>query len=672
MPTPIMVETPFGKGAGPIQIFQEFGEGASDPAHNDHGNPDPAHPADIYLYYAIDFGLSAGTPVLAQGDGTVIDFRMTTDNDSQGPPDGFGNYVTVKYTNPSGGFFYATYMHLSRQSSTPTVVHQGDVIALSGDTGTFFSGRFHPHLHVTFGLVPVLYHSAGDASQGLPADILMADGSQAKNGSTPPIIFSATVITPAHAGEALNGLLHDGDTIFGDGGPALHSSKLYVVDDRGRLFSVNTISLNATLIGDMGQVLTDISLAPDGTLYGISFSDLYRVDKSNGHLTLVGSLGVFAANAFEIDATGHGYIAEGSSDNFYSVNLATGATSVLGHLGDRSGAAGDIVFHDGAAYVSMLSNNIVRVDLSTGNGVSEHPDGLDNLYGLAELNGATYAFAGKTMYAIDVTTGATRSLHNLSASGVGNIYGAATDEFVQTPTSTVLNAAYASILRSTLNTSADVSALATLENAVASGAKSEFQAIQDLVHQAAATTTVATLAYQFFTGVIPTAAGYDFLVSLTGPNPNNLSSSYYQSFNLENRYINFAVNLGKNGAGSASFTAHYGALSLFEATRQAYASIFGDTPSDTKLHALLDPTLTLNGQALTRADYFALYGGDGASGVGTKAAMVGWLLAEAVKADLGTFALSSDAFLTDLVKGAAYNVDLIGVYARPEYVFHPG
>ena len=74
----------------------------------------------------------------------------------------------------------------------------------------------------------------------------------------------------------------------------------------------------------------------------------------------------------------------------------------------------------------------------------------------------------------------------------------------------------------------------------------------------------------------------DFLVSPTGPNTNDLNSAYDRSFNLENRYINFAVNLGKNGAGAAGFNARYGALSLFEATRTAYATIFGEAPSDTR------------------------------------------------------------------------------------------
>ncbi|HWU81762.1 MAG TPA: alkaline metalloproteinase, partial [Caulobacter sp.] len=183
--------------------------------------------------------------------------------------------------------------------------------------------------------------------------------------------------------------------------------------------------------------------------------------------------------------------------------------------------------------------------------------------------------------------------------------------------------------------------------------------LKAVLSAAAASTSVATLSYEFFTGKIPTSAGVDYLVSPTGSNANNLNSAYYQAFNLENRYINFAVNLGKNGEGKAAFAAKYGSLSLFDSTREAYKTIFGGTPTDAKVHALID----------SRVDYFASYGGDGAAGIGTKAAMVGWLLAEAVKADVGMYAKANDAFLADLADGATFAIDLVGVYGKADYAY---
>jgi serralysin len=202
-----------------------------------------------------------------------------------------------------------------------------------------------------------------------------------------------------------------------------------------------------------------------------------------------------------------------------------------------------------------------------------------------------------------------------------------------------------------------------------SGAINQDQGIRQIIALADASTSVATLAYQFFTGKIPSAGGIDFLVAPTGPNPNNLNSAYYQSFSLENRYINFAVNLGKLGEGKDAFAASYGSKTLAEATSDAYTKIFGSTPTAAKVSALLDPSFVLNGQTLTRAEYFAFYGQDGLSGIGTKAAMVGWLLGEAVKADIGTYAKSNDAFLLDLADGATFAVDLVGTYGKPEFAF---
>lgn len=213
--------------------------------------------------------------------------------------------------------------------------------------------------------------------------------------------------------------------------------------------------------------------------------------------------------------------------------------------------------------------------------------------------------------------------------------------------------AFTSIMRHPPTSAADASYFANTVAQINSGALPTDSAVLGLINYADASTSVATLAYQFFTGKIPSAAGLDYLVSPTGPNPNNLNSAYYQSFNLENRYINFAVNLGKLGEGQAKFQADYGNLSLIDATAKAYAYIFGAAPTDAKVHALVDP----------RADYFAYYGQDGANGIGTKAAMVGWLLAEATKADVGSLVTANMIYLADLSDGEApYSVDLIGVY----------
>jgi len=202
-----------------------------------------------------------------------------------------------------------------------------------------------------------------------------------------------------------------------------------------------------------------------------------------------------------------------------------------------------------------------------------------------------------------------------------------------------------------------------LSTLVANGMAPRGDALPAILKDAASTTSVATLAYEFFTGKVPTQVGVDFLISATGGNANNLNSAYYAKFDTVNRYINFAVNLGRDGDGKASFAAGYGSLSLFDATKKAYAAIFGGTPTDAKVHGLIDG----------RVDYLAYYGGDGATGIGTKAAMVGFLLAAAATEDVGVMARSNDAWLTDLSDGSApFAVDILDPakgYYKAEFIF---
>jgi len=189
-----------------------------------------------------------------------------------------------------------------------------------------------------------------------------------------------------------------------------------------------------------------------------------------------------------------------------------------------------------------------------------------------------------------------------------------------------------------------------------------------VIRLAVDTTSVASLAYNFFTGSTPFHAGFDYLVSAGGPNPNNLNSAYYQAFNVENRYINFALNLGKAGEGATWFSANYGALTMAQTVAKAYAEIFGVTPTSAKIDELLNSQVPDGkGGTYTRNAYLATYGGDGLDGIGTKAALVGWLLAAAAKEDVGTYAKANDAFLADLATDgvAFFRGDLATIYGTP-------
>ncbi len=184
--------------------------------------------------------------------------------------------------------------------------------------------------------------------------------------------------------------------------------------------------------------------------------------------------------------------------------------------------------------------------------------------------------------------------------------------------------------------------------------------IQD---SAKATTEVAVMSYGFLGDLTLGSAGLDYLVSANGGNPNNLNSVYYAQFSLENRFINFAVNLVKHGEAKDDFIQEYGATGTSYATFQkAYLKLFGVAKSmDDIVDILSDDIPNGRGGAYTRGEYFAELGGDGGNGLGTRAAMVGWLMAEAVKSGKGPYVEAMKAYLADVGldgKASALNVFL--------------
>ena len=100
----------------------------------------------LRMHAGIDFGAPVGSEVRAAADG-VVEFA--------GPAPGFGNHVRIRHAG-----FETSYSHLSEipESIKPgAAVKQGDIVALSGNTGLSTG----PHLHFEFYL-------NGDAVDPLP------------------------------------------------------------------------------------------------------------------------------------------------------------------------------------------------------------------------------------------------------------------------------------------------------------------------------------------------------------------------------------------------------------------------------------------------------------------------------------------------------------------------
>jgi S-layer protein len=197
----------------------------------------------------------------------------------------------------------------------------------------------------------------------------------------------------------------------------------------------------------------------------------------------------------------------------------------------------------------------------------------------------------------------------------------------------------------------------------ANGALTDAQTLANVLALSQDKTDVALATYEFFTGTSPTLAGLAYLVN-GGGNPNDLSSSYYASFNKENRYYNFSINLAFGGPSAASFASTYSGMTFNQAVQAAYELIVGSVNATA---AGIDPAKAI-ASIESSFSYFQSLAAERApqanQDLATKAIMIGYILEEAQKADVGTYAKSIDGFMTSLATTgtATAGTDLLNAY----------
>ena len=127
----------------------------------------------LRLHAGIDFGATVGSLVRAAADGKV---------EIAGPVSGFGNHVRVQHSG-----FETSYSHLSEIPAAikpGAEVKQGDIVALSGNTGLSTG----PHLHFEFYLGGI----AVDPLPHLGAEVQSAAATLAPGAALPPVNPGAT------------------------------------------------------------------------------------------------------------------------------------------------------------------------------------------------------------------------------------------------------------------------------------------------------------------------------------------------------------------------------------------------------------------------------------------------------------------------------------------------
>jgi hypothetical protein len=190
---------------------------------------------------------------------------------------------------------------------------------------------------------------------------------------------------------------------------------LYIDDSGNRLGTVDTVTGAGSVIGTIvaissGETITDIAFSPTGSLFAVSFNNLYSVNTTTGAGTLIGSHGLAGKNALVFSSSGLLYSASVQDSDLYTLNTSTGAATNRGSLGGYY-SAGDLAFNGGSLYMSTSSNQLIRIGLDGSGNVSGLTLignlGVSGMFGLATgSDGVLYGVAGNTIYKVSTSTGA--------------------------------------------------------------------------------------------------------------------------------------------------------------------------------------------------------------------------------------------------------------------------
>lgn len=211
-------------------------------------------------------------------------------------------------------------------------------------------------------------------------------------------------------------------TLSGAANLASAAPILWVSDSSGNLGTVDVTTGNVTVIGGMGQVMTDIAFDPNGNLFGVTFSGLYNINKNTGSISLIGSTGT-SLNSLVFDSSGTLY---GANSGLYTLDTTNGSTSFVGSGGGYS-SSGDLAFIGNDLFLSSGGGDrLFDIDTTTGIGTNIGNIGFSSVYGLATDNNLDlYGVVGTSIINIDTLSGAGSFLINYGGQGLGVAYGSA-------------------------------------------------------------------------------------------------------------------------------------------------------------------------------------------------------------------------------------------------------
>ncbi|GAA0716673.1 DUF4394 domain-containing protein [Dokdonella soli] len=209
--------------------------------------------------------------------------------------------------------------------------------------------------------------------------------------------------SPTIAGELWHGMKWDATThtvyAVASTDTAPNRTDLYAIDPRFGsptwIAKLDRVSLNGTR-------MLDIAIAPNGAMYGIdeATDSLYAIDKTNGHLRLIGATGldagIYDLQSMDFDqSSGILYYAAfpltPTVSSIYTVDLTTGHAKLIGPFGDGSIAVSAFAIAvPGGPCVSPTSVPWLSFDHSSGTTLPGQSDTVTATLNAGNLTDGTY------------------------------------------------------------------------------------------------------------------------------------------------------------------------------------------------------------------------------------------------------------------------------------------
>jgi len=164
--------------------------------------------------------------------------------------------------------------------------------------------------------------------------------------------------------------------------------------DATTLYSLDCATGSARKIGGHGVIpMTDITFIGCDGMYGITYTDFYKIDLNTGAATLVGPIGGAFGQviALEVASDGTVYAAcfTAGVGQLLTIDPTTGAGTLIGNYGGGIIPSGDLAFDtNGVLYASVKTGGIpgveelATIDPLTGAATVIGPIGFKDVFGI--------------------------------------------------------------------------------------------------------------------------------------------------------------------------------------------------------------------------------------------------------------------------------------------------